>query len=530
MLLLLSCDQVKDDQFLGVVSSATPEASRVGEMIFKKGGNAVDVAIAVSFALGVTEPAMSGLGGGTQVLLSIKNEPPVAINGTTFSPDELPEITRDTLTYHRRTTIPSTVKVLDYLYNNYGSGNLTWEELISPSIALAKNGFTIGSFRAKVYKKYEEKLVNSTHNTSFFLLKGSEIPAEGQVLKQPILAKTLTRLATKGADDFYHGEIAKDIVEDMKENGGWITQEDLNNFKYPKELEPLSINHNGSQVYSQPPPCGGWTSLLILNILKHNGSAESISLSQLVEALYLGQNDRRNKPITNLKEYRDSTEIKLADVYALQLLNKLNTIKDKITGDERSGETTHFSVIDAEGTAISVTASINAYFGALAASKRLGFLYNTYMDDFVFDNKQHPFAIKPGAMAYSSMSPTIVQKNGKNSLIIGSPGSSRIISTVAQLTAAWINNEPIEKLIHVNRVHVNRDNLYLEKASDTLLLDQEMLNKYNLTIKFPDKGLMNENLLNPYFGGVHAIARENGKWIGVADPRRDGTSLYVTTN
>ena len=527
ILLVTSCT-IKNNskKVIGVVTSATPEASLVGEQIFLKGGNAIDVAVAVSFALGVTEPAMSGLGGGTQVLLSMKNLPPISINGTTLSPASTPIHIKDTLTYHRRSTIPSTVKVLDYIWRKYGSGKVSWEELLKPAIQLAENGFSLGKFRAKVYEQSENKLVQSNFNTSFFLSNGRNIPKTGDIIKQPQLAKTLRRLAKFGADDFYNGEIAKEIANDMKINGGWITLDDLQNFQDPKELIPLSINYKGYNVYSQPPPCGGWTTLLILNLLEKITNDNDISNKDLIKALYLAHNDRENNPITDLVYYDSIAKNKLSKKYTEELLIEKSLLEEEKEGKE-SGETTHFSVVDSDGNAVSVTASINAYFGALAASKELGFLYNTYMDDFTFENPEHPFAIRPNAMAYSSMSPTIVQRNGENVLVLGSPGSSRIISSVAQITAKWIENNSIEDLIKAPKIHVSKNNVYLESKRDTNLIDKNFFYEHDLKFKFPKENLVIYKGLNPYYGGIHAIAKESGNWVGVADPRRDGKVIVV---
>lgn len=525
-MVFLTCNDI-DGEFLGVVASASPEASQAGEKILKKGGNAIDAAIAVSFSLAVTEPAMSGLGGGTQVLLSIKNQPPIAINGTTFSPEGTQSVSGDTLTYHRRSTIPSTVKVLDYLYQKYGSGNVSWEELIEPAIEFAEKGFEIGPFRGKVYQKYEAKLQESPYNTSLFLIDG-EAPKTGQRLKQPILAKTLKRLAKYGADDFYKGKIAQAIASDMEKNNGWITLEDLQNFKDPKELTPLSITYDDHNVYSQSPPCGGWTTLLIMKLLEAKSNGDQINTDDIIEALYLGQNDRRKHPVTDLIQYDSLVNEKLSEQYVRQLLTLVSdSTASKETSIKNSGETTHFSVVDASGTAIAVTASINAYFGSLASSEELGFLYNSYMDDFTFEKPGHPFALRPNAMAYSSMSPTIVQKNGENVLVIGSPGSSRIISSVAQLTSKWIERQDISKIISETRIHVNRNRVYLEEKKDTALVNDNLVEKYNLEFRFPDESLMIQGQLNPYYGGIHAISKENSNWIGAADPRRDGLSIYV---
>jgi gamma-glutamyltranspeptidase/glutathione hydrolase len=525
----LSCKQNSENNIIGLVSSATPEASKVGEQIFLKGGNAIDVAVAVSFALGVTEPAMSGLGGGTQVLLSIKNGKPFAINGTTLSPANTPTNMADTLTYHRRSTIPSTVKVLDYLWRTYGSGKVSWSELLDPAISLAENGFTVGKFRAKVYNQYEAKLLKSKFNTSFFLIDGNRIPVENEILKQPVLANTLKRLAKFGANDFYIGEIAKDIAKDMQKHNGWITMKDLQDFPQPNEVPALVSSYKEMNVFSQPPPCGGWTVLLALNVMELLSKEHTLNNTDITEALYIAHNDRDVDPITDLVNYDSIVNIKVSKDYAELLLTNNSDLNKKKENNE-SGETTHFSVVDPFGNVIAVTSSINAYFGSLSASSDLGFLYNTYMDDFIFENPDHPFAIRPNAMAYSSMAPTIVQQDGENVLVLGSPGSERIISSVAQITAKWIENNDIDKLIKDSRIHVSKNNLYLEDQDDYISINKYILEKFELQNKHANKNLVITKGLNAYYGGIHAIAKENEKWVGVADPRRDGKSIEVKKN
>ena len=149
------------------------------------------------------------------------------------------------------------------------------------------------------------------------------------------------------------------------------------------------------------------------------------------------------------------------------------------------------------------------------------------MDDFIFENPDHPFAIRPNAMAYSSMSPTIVQNKGENVLVLGSPGSERIISSVAQITAKWIENNDIDKLIKEKRIHVSKNNIYLEDQQDSISINKYFLDKFELQYKHANKNLVITKGLNAYFGGIHAIAKENNVWIGVADPRRDGKAIVV---
>jgi len=519
----------------GVVSSATPEASAAGYDILKKGGNAVDAAVAISFVLGVTEPAMSGLGGGTQILLALPGQKPIAINGATLSPAATPEdATRADLTYHRRSTIPSTVKVLDYIWKKHGSGNIDWADLLAPAIRYAEQGFEVGQFRHKVYKKYEQVLKRSPHHTQQFLLPDGSIPAPGDRIYQAVLAQTLRRLAKEGADDFYQGQIARDMAEDMAANDGWVTFEDLKSFPDPVELDPVHTNFRGYDVYSQPPPCGGWTVMLALNMLEEYSSQElqfgtQSRFEKVLTALHLAHQDRKEAPITDLINFQEFVEQKTAKLYARQLLENYQPPGKAELFEEKEGETTHFSVVDKNGMAIAVTASINAYFGAAAASPKLGFLYNTYMNDFEIGHPEHPYAIKPGKMNYSSMSPTIVQKNGKTRLIIGSPGSARIISSVAQLTQLWIDSGMgIHDIVSAPRLHSVNGKIYVEKTD----IRSEWLKSFReqgFEIAFPTYDLVT-NGLNPYYGGIHAIAWEKGQWVGVADPRRDGISLGAATD
>ena len=527
LLLLTTCtpdDTQSPPAANGLVSSASPEATLAGRQILDKGGNAADAAVAIAFALGVTEPAMSGLGGGTQVLLSIPGKDPIAINGTTLSPALTPvTATKADLTYHKRSTIPSTVKVLHYLWKKYGSGAIAWAELLDPAIGYAEKGFVVGTFRHLVYKKYEKELLNSPYHTYYWLTPEGRIPAPGERIRQPVLATTLRRLAQHGAADFYSGDIAREIASDMAKNGGWITLEDLQNFPEPSELPALHTTFRDYDVYSQPPPCGGWTVLQILNLLEESPAAMLQSADQywikLTTALYLGHLNRDMAPVTDLSQYEPYTRLKTSK-------DILEEVKANWPPSEQSsgGETTHFSVVDDTGMALAVTASINAYFGAAAASSKLGFLYNTYMDDFQLGQPSHPFAIGPGKMAYSSMSPTVVRKDGQNVLVIGSPGSARIISTVAQIARQWMDaqEKDIKASVAAPRVHVYDNKVLFEALAPseqaTIL---PYLEKQGMEIAFPTYDLQ-INGLNAYFGGVHALAWENGRWKGAADPRRDG--------
>jgi gamma-glutamyltranspeptidase / glutathione hydrolase len=530
-LILMAChtDESNSGQHYGVVTSASPEATQAGMEILKQGGNAIDAAVAVSFVLGVTEPAMSGLGGGTQMLLAVPGQKPISINGTTWSPAATPvDATQTDLKYHRRSTIPSTVKVLDFVLRKYGSGHISWEETVAPAIQFAENGFKVGEFRHRVYKLEEDELRNSPYSTGSWLMSDGTIPAVGETIVQSVLAKTLRQLARNGANDFYKGEIATLIAEDMAENGGWITLADLHNFPEPVELTPLNTNYRGFRVYSQPPPSGGWAVLMILNLLEHAAVDELLEPDTrtriILEALHITHQNRKNAPVEDLANYHSAIEEKVSKSYAAELLSNFSgNTGSELLFETESGETTHFSIVDNDGMAVAVTTSINAIFGAKAASPKLGFLYNTYMDDFELGKPQHPFAIRPNAMAYSSMSPTIVQKDGQTVLVLGSPGSARIISAVAQVTQQWIDSDlGIVEVVAMPRLHSVDGKVYLENLenNDGIL---DVLRSEGFEVFFPADDLA-RNGMNAYFGGIHAIAREGELWKGVADPRRDGLS------
>lgn len=524
VLILVSCNNSDTQLQSYAVAAATPEATQAGMDILNEGGNAIDAAVAIAFSLAVTEPAMTGLGAGIQMLVSIHGEQPFIINGTTYSPMATPvTATEQDIKYHKRSTIPSFVKTLGFAKQTYGSEVFTWRQLLAPAIAYANNGFKMGRFRAKVYQQYERRLMESPYNMNHFLINDS-IPKVGEVLIQSKLGKTLQRLAEFGADDFYSGDIAATIARDMIEHGGWITLKDLNDFPQPSVVPALETTYNNFQVFTSTPPCGGWVVLLTLNMLEQLQDQDT-RYQRLIKALALAHGERQVNPIQDMVNYKAEVAARVSKEKASELIGKLS-LEYAEERDSGSGETTHFSVVDGNGMAVSVTTSINAYFGSRAASKELGFIYNSYMEDFVYGDDTHSFSVGPNKMAYSSMCPTVVRdSDGNNVLATGSPGSARIISTVGQTIQYWIDVKPdINEAISIPRVHVNANNAYLEFTADDKMQSWLIQNGYDLTDVKNDLGTEN---LNPYFGGVHAVAFEEGHWVGAADPRRDGAAQPV---
>ncbi len=509
----------------GAVSAATPEAAAAGREILEAGGNAVDAAVAVAFTLAVTEPAGSGLGGQTTFLIHSPKRAPLVLNGSSFSPRGTPENpSPKDLAGRHYSSVPSTVRTLGYAWARHGSGRITWSQVMAPAVRAAEEGFAWGPFRFRALLNYGDELSMDPATARLFLQPGGTLPEAGSIHRQPELAATLKRLAENGAGDFYEGEIAGEIARDMAENGGWITREDLRTVPDPVELPALKSTYRGWDVYTTPPPTGGWVVLQVLNILER-APARALSRESpertvwLAESLRIGHRSRKDRPVADLVHYQDDVAEKIDKMVASDLARSFEP-------PEGSGETTHFSVVDADGMAVAVTQSINSYFGVKLAHPRLGFLYNDYLKEFELMKPGHPYSLGSHKMPYSSMAPSVLSKNGQVGLVLGSPGSARIISTVAQTISHWVDvNSGVEAAVAVPRIHVVPENdLYFEvmELDDNTKAD---LAQRGFQIRRPRTGLAIGNL-DAYFGGVHAVARENGVWKGAADPRRDGVVAY----
>jgi gamma-glutamyltranspeptidase/glutathione hydrolase len=504
--------------FAGIVSSATPEATAAGVATLEAGGNAIDAAIAVSLALAVTEPAGSGIAGQTVMLIKRQGEPAFLVHGTTWSPRSLPEgVTDEQLSYGRTAaTVPSTLRVLDLAHRRFGSGRLTWLALVQPAIDAAEQGFAVGPFRQRAFRNYGAALRKQRIAADIFTRPDGADFQIGDRLSQPLLAATLRRIAEHGAQDFYEGEIAREIADDMATNGGWITLNDLQEFPEPKIVPAISSSYRGHTVETLPPPFGGWVVLQILNILEQSeqqflDSDDSERRLALLDALRIGHGERRTDPITEYRDYRDAVTTRTEKQRAVELMREY-----------RGGETTHFSVVDRDGVAVSVTQSIDSYFGAKVVHPTLGFLYNNYMQGFQVDDPAAPYYLAENEMPLSSMSATIVSRDAEPLLVLGSPGSARIISAVAQVTSHWIDvRQGVQAAVAAWRVHAVPDNkAYVEGPEVPPELLRGMAERA-MTLVRPTYGV-SDSQLDPYFGGVHALALEGDSWTGAADPRRDG--------
>ena len=464
-----------------VVSSSNP-ATKVGVEILKKGGNSIDAAVAVGFALAVTYPYAGNIGGGGFMVIHLSSGKNTSIDYREKAPLKAyrdmyldkngnfnPKLSQEGIT---SVGVPGSVAGLIYALNKYGTMKLS--EVIQPAIDLAEKGFKLDYSTAASIKKHLDEFKKYPGSYKKFTKNG--VPyKEGEIFKQPDLAETLKLIRDKGIDGFYKGKVAELFIKEIKKLDGYITLEDLEKYK-PVERKPIVGTYRGYKIISMPPPSSGGIALVeLLNILENYhftikdwGSSEYIH--RLVEAMkytyadrtkYLGDTDFYPVPESGLisKEYAKSIFMKIKN-YAMPAkdISYGNPAKYK-----ESKETTHYSVYDKYGNAVSTTTTINSGYGSKIVVEGAGFLLNNEMDDF---------SAKPGApnqfgllgseansiqaqkRMLSSMTPTIVLKDNKPYIIIGSPGGSTIITVVLQIIMNCIDfNMNIQQAIDMPRIH-----------------------------------------------------------------------------
>ncbi|MDG1276150.1 MAG: gamma-glutamyltransferase [Algoriphagus sp.] len=466
----------------GMVVSDHYLASEVGVAIMKKGGNAIDATVATAFALAVTHPEAGNIGGGGFIVLmksdggvttfDFREKAPLAASPTIFL-DENGKI-RDNSNHKGLLSVgvPGTVAGLFQAHQKYGK--LPWKDLVQPAVDLAKNGFTMswGLYNAAVRVSKMDASYDIMQN--FFRGANGEVVAPGELWKQPALAKTLEAIRDQGRDGFYKGAVAAEIENYMKANGGIITQEDLAKYE-AVERAPLKTTFKGYEVYSMPPPSSGGVALIeMMNLMEaadiSNVEFNSTAYVHLVaeamrrafadRAEYLGDPDFNSEmPIDRLI----SKDFAKARFENLDLTNASKSDSSKF-GQEYGGDnTTHFSVIDKEGNAISLTYTLENSYGAGMGSEKLGFIFNNEMGDFnpvpgittsTGQIGTNPNLVAPEKRMLSSMTPTIVAKGGKPYLVIGSPGGRTIINTVFQTVLNVLAYDMrIDRAIEAMKIH-----------------------------------------------------------------------------
>lgn len=482
----------------GAVSSAEGNASDIGLAVLRRGGNAVDAAIAVAFALGVTHPSAGNIGGGGFMVVRFPDGRSIAIDYREMAPskahrdmylDSEGEVTRDSREGPRAAGIPGVVAGMAMAHAKYGS--LPWNELVEPAVKLARDGWALDSFHAddlswgtkrmkKLAKAASDKdpkgalAAAYTATLATFLQADGSLYKTGEVWKQPDLARTLDAIAKGGADAFYRGALARDMATRVQAMGGIWTAEDLAGYR-AIEREPIVFEYRGHQLITMPPPSAG--GIVLRHIL---AASEVLDLPGMdwdspdrihlyVEALrriyadrnyLLGDPDFVNIPMARLLDV-SYMKNRMADVKA----DRATPSAEVGTGIEvkESEQTTHFSVVDQTGMAVSNTYTLNGGFGAKVQIPGTGVTLNNEMDDFtakvgapnMFGLVQGPQnGIQPGKRMLSSMTPTIVVKDGKLRAVVGSPGGPTITTTVAQVIMQLIDHDrTLGQAVAAARVH-----------------------------------------------------------------------------
>jgi gamma-glutamyltranspeptidase/glutathione hydrolase len=521
----------------GVVVSGHPLASAVGARVLERGGNAIDAAVAVGFALAAVLPEAGNIGGGgflvyrsavgEALALDYRERAPLLASRDMFL-DESGEPTEKSVVGHLAAGVPGAVAGLHAMHERLGS--LPWAELLAPAIELAR-GHPIDEARSRHLGEAADLLLRFPASAAQFLPGGAP-PPPGSTWSQPELATTLERIAARGPDGFYRGETAALIVAEMARGGGLVSERDLAEYRAVWR-EPVVAEYRGHTVYSMPPPSsGGITLMLLFNILEGYsplppaGSAELVHLE--AEAMRLAFIDR-NRHLGD-PDFVDMPLPRLASQeYADELRSGIDPARatptppfrlDEVEGDH----TTHYSVVDREGNAASITTTINSWFGSGVTVAGAGFLLNNEMDDFAAaPGKPNQFglvegernAVAPGKRMLSSMSPAVVLgPDGELRLVLGSPGGPTIITTVFQVISNVVDHGmTLEKAVESPRVHHQAlpDVLSFEPGG----LDAEAQRALRaLGHQLSER--------EGWSGDVAAVAFDGRTFHGVADPRRGG--------
>lgn len=519
------------------------EVSQVGAEIMSKGGNAVDAAVAMGFALGVCEPFTSGLGGGGLATIHTAEGENFFIDFREVAPaaatldlyvDASGENNGNTKEGGLASGVPGEVAGLLYLLEHHGT--MSREEVMEPAIRIANEGFTVSAYCANAISDAYEKTQKFPEMAKVYLDENGLPWEEGSVITNPDLGKALQLIADQGADVFYKGEIGEAMVATLAKYDGVMTMDDLAGYEV-HELEPVTGDYRGYTVISSPPPSSGGTHLIeILNILENfdmasmevNSAeyvhlfAETFKLAFADRAKYMADTNFVTVPLGGL------TSQAYADKRAQDI--DLNAAMEQAAPDDPSPyehtDTTHFSVADVDGNCVAITKTINYYFGSGVMVDGYGFMMNNQMDDFSTDSESVN-KIEPGKKPLSSMSPTVVLKpDGSPFLVLGTPGGSRIFSGVAEVISRVIDSKmDLHTAISVPKIWncSNKNNLQYEnplKGYEQYALTDETI------AKLTEMG--HGELKTAASGAFQCIMfMDDGTLYGTADPRQDGKAVGV---
>lgn len=540
---ILSCSSVHAANLEGgAVAAPDQYGAQVAADILKKGGNAVDAAVATAFTLAVTYPEAGNIGGGGFMTLFVDGKPyfldyrevaPQAATRNMYLDEKGEVIENLSLVGARAAGVPGTVMGLWEAHQKFGK--LPWSELLTPAIGYAKNGFKVAAKQYQYRKDAQGMFKTATNFNDYF---GNM--KVGELFKQPEMAQTLERIADKGVSEFYQGKTADLLVAQMQSDKGLITKQDLKDYKAVWR-EPMAVSWRGNVVYTAPPPSSGGVALAQLLGIKENraadfkgvahNSAQYIHLLAEIEkrvfadrADYLGDPAFTKVPVDQLvaKDYLAKR--------AAQVNPKAISDTDKVKPGLEPHQTTHFSIVDKQGNAVSNTYTLNLDYGSGVVVKGAGFLLNDEMDDFsAKPGAANAFgviggdanAIAPGKRMLSSMSPSLMTRDGKVELVIGTPGGSRIFTSIFQvMNNLYDYDMPLDKAVAAQRVHhqlLPKDTIYFDSYAPLTGPVADELKKMGYVLE--DQGWE--------MGDIQAIRVDGTKLETASDPRGRGVGMIV---
>ncbi|WFU45555.1 gamma-glutamyltransferase (plasmid) [Bradyrhizobium sp. CB82] len=533
----------------GMVVSAQHLATQAGVDVLKRGGNAVDAAVAVGYALAVVYPAAGNLGGGgfmtiqladgRKTFLDFRETAPKGATANMYLDKDGNVIKGASTKGHLAVGVPGSVSGMEYAREKYGT--MKRADLIAPAIQLAEQGFALDQGDIDLLRTATDDFKDDPASNAIFLNNGQPFDV-GDKLVQSELAKTLREISSKGTDGFYKGWVGSAIVASSQAGKGLITQEDLDGYK-TRELAPVECDYRGYHVISAPPPSSGGVIICeILDILEgyplkemgyHSAQAVHVQIEAMRHAYvdrnsYLGDPDFVKNPLDRL----------LDKAYAARIRAAIDPNKAGVSKDIKPGvaphegsNTTHYSIADKDGNAVSVTYTLNDWFGAKVTAGKTGVLLNDEMDDFTAKVgvpnlyglvQGEANAIAPGKRPLSSMSPTIVTKDGKTVMVVGTPGGSRIITAVLQTMINAIDYDMnAQEAVDMPRIHqqwlpdlTNVENYAL--SPDTQKILESMGHKFGPPQ--PANHLAVIIIGAPSLNGKQV---GNNRYYGANDPRRN---------
>jgi len=533
----------------GMVVTAQHLATQVGVDVLKHGGNAIDAAVAVGYALAVVYPAAGNLGGGgfmtvqladgRKTFLDFREKAPLAATANMYLDTDGNVVKGASTNGYLAVGVPGSVAGFEDARSKYGT--MSRAELLAPAITLAERGFVLEEGDVDMLKTATDDFKKDAPSAAIFLNQGEPFQT-GQKLVQKDLAKTLKLVSLKGPDGFYKGTVGAYIVAASTAGKGIITQEDLNQYQV-RELAPVECDYRGYHIVSAPPPSSGGVVICeILNIvegypLKELGFRSAQSVHYQIEAMrhayldrnsYLGDPDFVKNPLDRL----------LSKDYAASIRAVIDPAKAGVSKDMKPGvaphegsNTTHYSIVDNMGNAVAVTYTLNDWFGAKVTAAQTGVLMNNEMDDFTAKIgvpnmyglvQGQANTIAPGKRPLSSMSPTILTKNGKSVMVVGTPGGSRIITAVTHTIMNVIDyGMNVQEAVDAPRFHqqwlpdlTNMDTFGISPDTQKILVGMG----HNLGAPQPANHLAVILVGAPTLGGK---PRGNYRFYGANDPRRN---------